>query len=76
MGFFALYLVYFFFNALQIKYGFTRLKGKNILMTSYHFVSMYIYKAFLAVPFLVEFKKLSDWTFTATALPLFHWLKF
>jgi hypothetical protein len=76
MGLFALFLLYFFFNSLQIKSGFTRLKGRNTLMTSYHFISMYIYKTFMAIPFLSEFKKFSDWTLTSTGLPLFHWLKF
>ena len=76
MGFFGLYLVYFFFNAQQIRYGFTRLKGKNTLMMGFHFMYMYLYKGFMAVPFLSEFKKLADWPLTSTGLPLFHWLKF
>lgn len=31
---------------------------------------------FTAIPFAWEFKKICDWTVTATALPLFHWMKF
>lgn len=35
-----------------------------------------MYVLFSGIPFLWEFKKISDWTITTTALPLFHWLKF
>lgn len=45
-------------------------------MERYHWVDFYIYVFFTGIPFLWEFKKISDWTTTATALPLFHWMKF
>lgn len=77
MSFFLLlYLIYFVISGLQIKHGFNRNKCRNTLMESYHWVDYYIYIFFTGIPFLWEFKKISDWTTTATALPLFHWMKF
>jgi len=31
---------------------------------------------FLAVPFLLELKIFTDWTFTRTGLDVFQWIKF
>ena len=72
----VLYFAYFLASGLQIKYGFNRNKCRNVLMENYHYVGYYIYKAFTAIPFAWEFKKICDWTVTSTALPLFHWMKF
>lgn len=74
--FLLLYLIYFVISGLQIKHGFNRNKCRNTLMESYHWIDYYIYMFFTGMPFLWEFKKISDWTTTATALPLFHWMKF
>lgn len=74
--FLMLYLVYFVISGLQIKHGFNRNKCRNTLMESYDWVDYYVYLLFTGIPFLWEFKKISDWTITATALPLFHWMKF
>jgi hypothetical protein len=63
-------------SGLQIKHGFSRDKCKNRLMEKHHWVNYYVYVLFSGIPFLWEFKKISDWTITTTALPLFHWLKF
>jgi len=35
-----------------------------------------IFQGYLAAPFIVELKTVSDWTFTRTSLDLFQWLKF
>ena len=45
------------------------------MMEKHHWVNYYVYVLFSGIPFLWEFKKISDWTITTTALPLFHWLK-
>jgi hypothetical protein len=45
-------------------------------MEKYHWTDYYLYVIFTGIPFLWEFKKICDWAITATALPLFHWLKF
>lgn len=74
--FLFLYLVYFLISGLQIKHGFNRNKCRNTLMERYHWINYYIYLFFTGIPFLWEFKKISDWTTTSTALPLFHWMKF
>ena len=74
--FLLLYLIYFVISGLQIKHGFNRNKCRNTLMEKSHWVNYYIYLFFTGIPFLWEFKKISDWTTTATSLPLFHWMKF
>lgn len=74
--FLLLYLVYFVISGLQIKHGFNRNKCRNRLMENYHWIDYYTYLFFTGIPFLWEFKKIADWTTTATALPLFHWMKF
>jgi hypothetical protein len=35
-----------------------------------------MFQGYLAAPFIVELKIISDWTFTKTALDLFQWIKF
>jgi len=39
-------------------------------------IHSYMFKGYLAIPFLYELKLTLDFTFTSTALDLFKWLKF
>ena len=68
--------MYFLVSGLQIKHGFNRDKCRNTLMQKFGWLDYCTYMFFAGLPFLWEFKKISDWTTTATALPLFYWMKF
>ena len=75
MVFYILYLFYFFFSGLQIKYGMTDIKKVSSLMTRTNYLSSIIYKCYIQIPFLFELKNFIDWTFTKTSLDLWKWLK-
>ena len=73
--FYALYILYFFFCGLQIKYGLTDMRKMSSLMKASNFLYNMIYKTYIQIPFLFELKNFIDWTFTNTALSLWKWLK-
>ena len=75
MVFYILYLFYFLFSSLQIKYGMTDIKKVSSLMTSTGYFNSIVYKCFIHIPFLFELKNFIDWTFTKTSLDLWKWLK-
>ena len=35
-----------------------------------------MFQGYIAIPFILELKIVSDWTFTRTSLDLFQWIKF
>jgi hypothetical protein len=74
--FYLLYILYFIFSALQIKYNMIELRKKSILMSGDNLFYSVVYKVYLNVPFLYEIKVLIDWTFTGTSLDLWKYLKF
>ena len=74
--FYLLYIIYFVFSGLQIKYGLSDLRKMSGLMKSSNFLHSTFYKIYRAIPFLYEIKNFVDWTFTTTALDLWKWLKF
>ena len=74
--FYILYLFYFIFSGMQIKYGFHDIKRKSILKKSYSSFNKNINAIFKALPFLYEIKLAIDWAFTPTSLDLFQWDKF
>jgi hypothetical protein len=45
-------------------------------MGDYTPINKGVFQGFLAAPFVLELKIVSDWTFTRTALDLFQWIKF
>ena len=73
--FYILYLFYFLFSGLQIKYGMTDIKKVSSLMKASNTFYNIIYKCYIQIPFLFELKNFIDWTFTKTALDLWKWLK-
>lgn len=74
--FYLLYCLYFYLSALQICYGYPELKKGNFLMANTNSVNRIAFNVFLAVPFLLELKIFTDWTFTRTGLDVFQWFKF
>lgn len=73
--FYFLYSLYFFFSALQIKYGINDLRSQNTLMQGYKFHNFVIFKVYRLMPFLFEIRTLCDWAFSETSLTLFQWIK-
>jgi len=56
---------------MQIKYGQPELRRGSFAIQSYAKINYYIFKVYLAVPFIFELRSIIDWTFTATALDVF-----
>ena len=73
--FYLLYIFYFVFSGLQIKYGLSDLRKMSGLMKSSNTFHSIFYKIFKNIPFLYELKNFIDWTFTTTSLDLWKWLK-
>ena len=73
--FYLLYIFYFLFSGLQIKYGLSDLRKMSGLMKSSNLFNSVYYKVFKNIPFLYELKNFIDWTFTTTSLDLWKWLK-
>jgi len=73
--FYLLYILYFFFSGLQIKYGYTDVKKISSHIRSANTIHFIRYKIYMNIPFLYELKNFIDWTFTSTALSLWQWLK-
>ena len=74
--FYLLYCSYFAISAMQIRYGLPELRKGNFAMGDYTPINKGVFQGYLAAPFILELKILSDWTFTKTALDLFQWIKF
>ena len=45
-------------------------------MSDTGFINKTMLQIYLAIPFILELKIISDWTFTKTSLDLFQWIKF
>ena len=73
--FYILYIFYFLFSGLQVKYGLTDMKKVSSLMKASNLFYNISYKIYIQIPFLYELKNFIDWTFTSTALDLWKWLK-
>ena len=74
--FYLLYIIYFIFSGMQIKYGLADMRKKSSLMKGSNMYYSIIFQSFKAIPFLFEIKCFLDWTFTATAFDVFKWLKY
>lgn len=75
IAFYLLHLVYFFFCSLQIRSGLHDFKHRSILMQGDDLFYYIVFKVYKHIPFLYEIKMMIDWTFTATSLDLFQWIK-
>lgn len=74
--FYLLYCLYFTISAFQIRFGLPELRKGNFAMGDTGPINKGIFQGYLAAPFIVELKIVSDWTFTRTSLDLFQWIKF
>ena len=74
--FYLLYWIYFYLSAIQICYGYPELKKGNFLMKNSTAINRIGFQTFRAIPFLLELKIFSDWSFTRTSLDVFQWIKF
>ena len=75
-AFYLLYCIYFYFSALQIRFGLPELRKGNFTMEGTTPINKAAFKTFQAIPFLWELRIVTDWTFTKTSLDLFQWFKF
>ncbi|XP_035705079.1 piezo-type mechanosensitive ion channel component isoform X2 [Folsomia candida] len=67
--------IYLLLSAYQIRSGYpTRILG-NFLCKKYNYLNMFLFKGFMAVPFLFELRALMDWIWTETSMTLSDWLK-
>ncbi|WAR12852.1 PIEZ2-like protein [Mya arenaria] len=67
--------VYFYLSAYQIKSAYpTRILG-NFLTKKYNYVNLFLFKGFLAIPFLLELRTLMDWIWTNTTMAIGSWLQ-
>jgi len=74
--FYLLYCFYFIISAFQIRFGLPELRKGNFAMADTQPANKAMFQGYLAIPFIMELKIVSDWTFTKTALDLFQWIKF
>jgi hypothetical protein len=74
--FYLLYCVYFAISSLQIRYGLPELRKGNFAMKDTGPINKGMFQGYLAAPFVMELKIISEWTFTKTSLDLFQWIKF
>ncbi|KAI1297255.1 Piezo-type mechanosensitive ion channel component 2 [Halotydeus destructor] len=65
--------IYFLLSALQIKGGYpTRILG-NTFTKKYSYINLYVFKGYIAVPFLYDMRLIMDWIWTDTSLELDEW---
>jgi len=64
-------MVYFYVAALQVQKGLPELRKGSFMIHDYSLISCYIFRAYLAIPFIFELRSIIDWTFTSTALDVF-----
>ena len=69
-------MFYFIVSALQISYGYPEFVSGNFLMKKSTKYNGFGYKIFTYIPFLLEFKVITEWLETKTALGLMEWIKF
>jgi hypothetical protein len=66
---------YFYYSALQIKYGYPMAPYKQMFSKDTSFLTTNGWRAYKAIPFIWEMKVIIDWTVTSTCLDLFQWFK-
>ena len=74
--FYIIYMIYFIFSGMQIKFGYYDMKKKSILKKNYNTMNKLFNTIFKSIPFLREIKLSVDWAFTATSLDIFQWYKY
>ncbi|KAK3085436.1 hypothetical protein FSP39_003276 [Pinctada imbricata] len=73
--FYFIKCVYFALSAYQIRSSYpTRILG-NFLTKKYNYVNLFLFKGFLAIPFLLELRVVMDWMWTDSTLAIGSWLQ-
>ncbi|KAL4449174.1 hypothetical protein ABPG74_015556 [Tetrahymena malaccensis] len=72
---YMLIIVYLYFSALQIKFGYPQMSVGSIFSRDTSLVYRLSFIVYRALPFLYELRSVIDWTFTSTSLDLFQWFK-
>ncbi|CAH0558079.1 unnamed protein product [Brassicogethes aeneus] len=66
---------YLLLSAYQIRRGYpSRILG-NFLCKGYNYVNLFLFKAFMMIPFLFELRTIMDWMWTDTSMTVFDWIK-
>ena len=68
--------IYWYFSAKQIKMGFPDVRLANFFLRNHSQLNNYAFMIFRSIPFVWEFRSLTDWTLADTCLDLYNWLKF
>lgn len=67
--------VYLLLSAYQIRSGYpTRILG-NYFCKKYNYINLFLFKGYMAIPFLYELRSLMDWIWTDTSMNIGNWLK-
>ncbi|KAL4498483.1 hypothetical protein ABPG72_019601 [Tetrahymena utriculariae] len=72
---YILIIVYLYFSALQIKFGYPQMSVGSIFSRDTSLMYRLSFIVYRALPFLYELRSVIDWTFTSTSLDLFQWFK-
>jgi len=75
VGVYLLWVLYFFYSALQIRDGYPQKPYKPFFTKDVSKFKYILFKTYTFVPFIWEMKVALDWTFTKTTLDLFQWFK-
>ncbi|XP_055891303.1 piezo-type mechanosensitive ion channel component 2-like isoform X3 [Biomphalaria glabrata] len=67
--------IYFGLSAYQIRCGYPNRILGNFLTKKYAYPNLFLFKGFLAVPFLLELRALMDWIWTDSTLAIGNWLQ-
>ena len=75
MAFYALCCAYLWLSAKQLRDGLPLIVREHPLTDSSSRVNLYLYKAYMAIPFLWEIRSIMDWTVERTSLDLTSYLQ-
>ncbi|ESO01036.1 hypothetical protein HELRODRAFT_192356 [Helobdella robusta] len=67
--------IYFGFSCYQVRSGYPIRISGNFLTKKFGYFNLFCFKGFLAIPFLLELRALTDWMWTDTTLALTSWLQ-
>ncbi|GMH59489.1 hypothetical protein TrLO_g7100 [Triparma laevis f. longispina] len=72
---FLLEIVYLYFSALQISYGYPPFVSSSVLTSKVHWFRGHLFTVFRAIPFVYEISLILDWACTETTLMIGDWIK-
>jgi len=75
MLWYVMEMIYLFFSAMQICYGYPPFVGQSVLTQKVHWLRGHIFVAYRAIPFFYELSLILDWACTDTTLMIKDWIK-